>query len=339
MTSRQARARWIRSLLPLAFPVVLIQAVTLLPVSPGSPAEPLALIRLASAADTVAVLTEIRAGRGEIRVKRAGAAEWTAPQPLLTLYAGDQVRVTQDGRAVVTFSGGGARTVTAATSPLTVEAPRGDSASDRLKGLLGGVTQFLLGQQKEPTFQALSVRSGAGDPPRIVSPRGTKVLAGSLAFEWTGPKARPYRFRLTGPDGAAWEQAEVSRSPFDYPASAPPLRPGARYVWTIETAGHPVQQAEFETLGTQDAARVRAALEDLRPAALAGYPPGTVALFRAGFLLQEGLNADARRELLAGIAADPDEATLHQVLAQVYDRMGLGAQAAQEWDEAQFLAR
>lgn len=335
----RARGRWIPFFLTLALLAILIQVVAPGPLSPGSGVASLTLVRLASAADAVAVLTEIRAGRGEIRVKRAGGAEWTVPQPLLTLHAGDQVRVTQDGRAVVTFSGGGTRTVTAATSPLTVEAPRGDSASDRLKGLLGGVTQFLLGQQKEPTFQALSVRSGASDPPRIVSPRGTKVLADSLAFEWTGPKAKPYRFRLTGPDGAAWEQTEVSRSPFDYPASAPPLRPGARYAWTIETAGHPVQQAEFETLGTEDAARVRAGLEELRPAALPGYPPGTVALFRAGFLLQEGLNADARRELLAGIAADPDEATLHQVLAQVYDRMGLGAQAAQEWDEAQFLAR
>jgi hypothetical protein len=326
MMSSRARVGWT--------PVFLVLAV-------ASPVAlmPLMMVRPARAADVVAVLTEIRAGRGEIRVKRAGAAEWTAPQPLLVLRAGDQVRVTQDGRAVVTFTGGGARTVTAATSPLTVEAPRGESASERVKGLLGGVTQFLLGQQKEPTFQALSVRSGASDPPRIVSPRATKVLAGPVSFEWTGPKARPYRLRLSGPAGVMWEQAEVSRQPFEYPASAPALRPGARYTWTIETAGHPAQQAEFETLTAEDATRVRAALDDLRPASLAGYPPGTVALFRAGFLLQEGLHADARRELLGGIAADPDEATLHQLLAQVYDRMGLGAQAAQEWDEAQFLAR
>src|SRR5262249_44563764 len=108
--------------------------------------------RPARAADPVAVLTEIRAGPGEVRVKRAEAADWTAPQPLLALRPGDQVRVPQDGRAVVTFTGGGVRTVTAQTSPLTVEAPRGQSASERVKGLLGGVTQFLLGQQKEPTY-------------------------------------------------------------------------------------------------------------------------------------------------------------------------------------------
>lgn len=36
-----------------------------------------------------------------MQIKTAGAAEWTAPQPLLALREGDQVRVTADARVVI----------------------------------------------------------------------------------------------------------------------------------------------------------------------------------------------------------------------------------------------
>ena len=45
----------------------------------------LGVIAPAWAADPVAVLTEIRPGQGEVRVKRAADAGWVAPQPLLAL--------------------------------------------------------------------------------------------------------------------------------------------------------------------------------------------------------------------------------------------------------------
>lgn len=290
------------------------------------------------AADPVAVLTEIRAGQGEVRLKRAGAADWTVPQPLAALRPGDQVRVTADGRAVLAFTGGGAQTVTAATSPLTVQAPRGQSGSDRALGLLAGVTQFLLGQQKEPTYQSLAVRSLGVEPPRILFPRDTRILPGAVTFEWAGSTTFRYRVRLAGPDGPVWEQADLPRRPLEYPAAAPPIIPGARYAWSLDVAGQPVQRAQFEVLAEAAAARVRAALAELAPASLAGYPASTGVLLRAGLLFQEGLYADARRELLAGIAADPDEPTLRLLLGYVYDRVGLTELAAQEFDEAQYLA-
>jgi len=290
------------------------------------------------AAEPVAVLTEFRAGKGEVRVKRANETDWTAPQPLLALRPGDQIRVTADGRAVLAFTGGGAETVSAANSPFTVQAPRGESGSERVRGLLAGVTQFLLGQQKEPTYQSLSVRSLAAEPPRILSPRETRLLPGPVTFEWAGHRSLRYRVRVSGPQGVEWEQGDLPRQPVEYPASAPPLRPGTRYAWDVDTPGQPVQRAQFEILSTAEAARIQAALADLRPATLAAYPPNTVVLMRAGLLFQEGLYADARRELQAGIAADPDEPALRLLLGYVYDRVGLAELAASEFDEAQYLS-
>jgi hypothetical protein len=292
---------------------------------------------VAGAADPVAVLTEIRPGKGEVRVKRADDADWTAPRALQALRPGDQVRVTGEGRATLAFTGGSSQAVTAANSPFAVQAPRGETGADRAKGLMAGVTQFLLGQPKAPTYQSLSVRAGA-PPPRILAPRDTRLLPGPVTFEWTGPPRTDYIVRLTGPQGLLWEQGGVPRRPLPYPSVAPPLAPGTRYSWTLDVSGQTAQRADFEVVPEPDAARIRAALADLTPVALGGENGSPLALVRAGLFFQEGLYADARRELMTAIAQDPDEPTLRQLLGYVYDRVGLIDLAAQEFDEAEFLA-
>ncbi len=292
---------------------------------------------LARAADPVAVLTEIRAGKGEIRIKRAEDGDWSAPRALQALRPGDQVRVTADGRATLAFTGGGAQAVTAANSPFTVAAPRGETGADRARGLVAGVTQFLLGQPKPPTYQSLSVRSGS-PPPRILSPRETRLLPGAVTFEWAGPPRPDYGVRLVSPQGLVWEQAGLPRRPLPYPESAPALAPGTRYSWTLDAPGQPPQRAEFEVVATGDATRIRTALADLAAAAPGGEVGSPPALMRAGLFFQEGLYADARSELQSAIQQDPDEPTLRQLLGYVYDRVGLTDLAAQEFDEAEFLA-
>jgi hypothetical protein len=62
----------------------------------------------------------------------------------------------------------------------------------------------------------------------------------------------------------------------------------------------------------------------------AGYPAVTAALLRAAALMREGFRADARRELLQTIAANPEEPTLHVLLADVYSKTRLDNLAAAE---------
>lgn len=291
------------------------------------------------AADPVAVLTEIRMGRGEVQVKRAGGADWQAPQPLLALRPGDQVRATRDSQAVLVFTGArGTQVVSQGNSPFTVQAPAAETGSEKLRALVAGVTQFLLAQQKELTYQSLSVRSIGPQPPLILSPRETRILAGGVTFEWAGSDLLRYRIRVFGPHGLLWEQGDLRRHPLSYPASAPALSEGMRYLWELEAPGYPVQRAPFELLVASEAAQVQAALALLEPATLSGYPRGTVLLMRAGLLAKEGLYHEARRELLAALAADPDEPTLHLLLGQVYEQTGLKHLAAREFEEAQFLS-
>ena len=300
----------------------------------------LALVTLspsgAIAADAVAVLTEIRPGNGEVRVKRTEDVDWTAPRALQALRLGDQVRVTGDGRATFVFTGGTAQSVTAANSPFTVQAIRGETGGDRAKGLVAGVTQFLLGQAKPPTYQALSVRAAA-PPPRILAPRDTRLMPGPFTFEWAGPPRPDYAVHLVGPQGVVWEQGGIPRRPLPYPPAAPPLVPGGHYSWTLDTPGQAAQRAEFDVVPEGDATRIRAALADMTSSVPGGEAGSSLALLRAGLFFQEGLYTEARRELMAVIAQDPDEPTLRQLLGYVYDRIGLVDLAAQEFEEADFL--
>jgi len=292
------------------------------------------------AQEPLAVLTEIQVKRGKVEVKTAADPDWQAPKPLLSLKPGDQVRVIGEGRAVLVFTGGrGTQIVTQSNSPFTVQAQTGEGVTDRARAIMGNVTNFLLGQQREKTYQSLSVRSVRAQPPVILAPRDSRVLPGALNFEWSGSDRLKYRVRLLGPQGTVmWEQADLDRKPLAYPASAPALSPGVRYTWELETREHGVQRASFDVAQPADAARVKDALASLTPPAAKGYPPATLSLMRAGLLFQETLYADARRELVTAIAADPEEPTLHLLLGHVYDRTGLKGLAANEFDEAEALA-
>jgi hypothetical protein len=299
----------------------------------------LGLAAVAPAADPVGVLTEIRAERGRIEVKRAGETEWKPAQPLLALRPADQIRASGEARASLVFTGGrGAQAVSAANSPFTIQAPTAAGASDKVRGLVGGVTDFLAGKQKDLAYLPLSVR--AVRPPRVVQiqPRQTKLLPGAVTFEWNGSSTLRYKIRVLGPQGMLWEQAGLPRKLVAYPASAPALEPEVRYFWQLETEGQPVQQAEFQILPAAEAKRVRESLDILVPAQLPGYPPSSVALVRAGYVLRDGLYADARRELLMALSGDPDEPTLHLLLGQVYDAIGLGELAQLEFLEARDLS-
>jgi hypothetical protein len=293
---------------------------------------------LAWASDPVAVLTEMQARQGKVEVKPAGA-DWQSPKPLLSLRAGDQVRAVGDARAVLVFTGGrGTQVVTSANSPFAIQAQTAEGTSDRARTVLGNVTSFLIGQQREKSYQSLSVRSVRAQPPLILAPRDTRVLPGSLTFEWAGSDRLKYRVRLLGPPGAVvWEQSGLERRPLPYPASAPALTAGTRYTWELQTQEHGAQSASFEIASAADATRVRDSLALLTPSTAQAYPPATLALMRAGLLFQETLYADARRELLTAIAAAPEEPTLRLLLGHVYDRTGLTQLAATEFDEAEAL--
>ncbi|OGL13661.1 MAG: hypothetical protein A3F92_05045 [Candidatus Rokubacteria bacterium RIFCSPLOWO2_12_FULL_71_22] len=299
----------------------------------------LAALGPAWADEPVAYITEIqRTDAGDVEVKLAGDSDWRPSRPLLALRPGDQVRARGTARAVVLFhAGGGTQVVAPESSPLSIGAPATTGGvTEQLRVLTAGVGRFLMGKQDPPQYRRLSTRS-VTLPPVIVAPRNTRLLARGPVFEWEGSSRARYALRVVGPGGVLWEQADVPRAQFAYPATAPRLTPGVRYTWELEVRGHQIQRAEFELVPDAEAQRVRDALAAL--AGARGYSPGTLALMRAVVLYEAGLYDDARRETQGAATAAPRDPTPVLLLGYVYERMGLASKAAEAFDRAKVLAR
>jgi hypothetical protein len=271
-----------------------------------------------------------------VRVKLAAEADWKAPLPLLSLRPADQVRATRNATSVLMFTGGqGTVTVSAANSPYTVQAPAA-GAGGKTPELVANLSRFLMGKKKDLTYVPLATRS-VKQPPLLLSPREGKLLGPPL-LEWGGSDRLRYKVRVLSPQGLLWEQANLPRMPLPYPASAPPLAPGVPYRWELQAKDFPIQQGQFTILPPAESTSVRENLAALQPAALPGYPKNTLTLMRVGFLFEQGLYAEARKELQAALAADPEEPSLHLMLGHVYERTALKELAAEEFDEAEFLS-
>lgn len=281
--------------------------------------------------ETVGLITELKVGRGRIEVKPAGAADWRRAGPLLALRAGDALRATDDALAVVVLTGSrGTVKVEARNSPLVLgEAPAGDSKVQK-------ALAFLSTSTREAPKAVLATRAGAR-PPLILSPRNSPVMPESLTFEWLGSQFARYTVRVAGPSGVLLERKGVSGARLDYPGDGPPLSAGVRYTLQVVSASHPPQEAQFEIVDARRAEGVRQTLKAIEESLGAGVPPNTLVALKVGALASEGLLHDARRTVVAALARDPDEPTLHQLLANLYLQAGLADLAAESQDEAQFL--
>ncbi len=71
----------------------------------------------------------------------------------------------------------------------------------------------------------------------------------------------------------------------------------------------------------------------------AGLTPTTGAVLQSGLYAGRGLFYDARAVLIDAIKRDPDEPTLHFLLADVYAKTGLDNMAAEEYGESDFLLK
>jgi hypothetical protein len=296
----------------------------------------LAAPTLAQTAETAAVITEIKPGRGHVEVKPVGG-DWRPARPLLALRAGDVVRTTENARAVIVLSGArGSVRVEGAGGSLTVPAPASAGRAQKAQALVEASLGFLAGTTTESSQAVLATRSAAR-PPVIVSPRNGPVLPDALAFEWLGSRFARYTVRVVGPSGTVIEKREVTGARWEYPPDAPALSPNVRYTVQVVGADHRPQEAWFEVVDQTRARAVAADLAGLERELGESVSPTSRAVLRAGLLAQEGLVHDARRVVVAALATDREEPTLHLLLGDLYVRTGLTDLAGESFEEAQFL--
>lgn len=290
------------------------------------------------AGESVGMITEIKVGKGRVEVQASGKSEWRAAGPFLALRAGDTVRATENASVIILLTGGrGTVKVDAANSPHVIAAgPSGEGKVQKARKLVEGSMGFLSASAKEPPKAVLSVRAGAR-PPVILTPRNGPVLPGPLTFEWLGSQFSRYTVRIAGPSGVLLEKKGVVGARFDYPPDASALTPGVRYTVQVLSVSHPPQEAHFEVVDAGRAQSIRQDLKEMEAGLGPTVSPNTLTALRAGILAGQGLIHDARLIVVASLAKDSDEPTLHMLLGNLYLSAGLAEQAAESFDEAQFL--
>jgi hypothetical protein len=300
-----------------------------------------AVLSLASSAsgqarETAGVITEIKVGSGRVEVWTPARA-WRAAAPLQALRTGDEIRASENASVVVLLAGGrGTARIDAKSSPFVMAAPAADEGKlGKARTLVAGTMGFLTAPKEAP--KAVLATRAVARPPEVLTPRNGPVLPGTLAFEWLGSQFSRYTVRVLGPADVVLERKGVVGARFEYPPDAPRLQAGVRYRFQVVALNQPPYEAAFEVTEAARAQSVQADLHELEGALGASASPNSLAAARAGYLAEHGLLHDARLVVLAALTRDPDEPVLHTLLGTFYATTGLPQQAAEAFDEAEFL--
>lgn len=288
--------------------------------------------------DVGAMITEIKAGRGRIEVRGPGAGEWRPAGPLHALKVGDHLRATEDAAAVVVLAGRrGSVRVDAARSPFVVTGAPADSKVQKAFQLLEGGLGFLGSSQRETPQPVLSTRS-VRRAPVILSPRGGPVMPDALAFEWRGYEFGRYTIRVMAPSGLVLDRTGLTGRRLAYPADAPALVPGIAYGLQLFSGQTQVDEVRFEVVDRQRADELRRDLREVEQALGPDVPASSRAVLQAGVLASRGFFHDARRLVVAALATDADQPSLHALLGDLYARTGLPREADEAYEQARDLA-
>ncbi len=154
---------------------------------------------------------------------------------------------------------------------------------------------------------------------RLFAPE--KGLAYSLhpTFQWSGTPDTKYTLKLENLADHTSFEASVEGTSFTYPETAPPLKPGTTYSWSV--------QPEVDIMGgTSDSALIviaGGAERDAIAAALAAITqtgdPGDRA--RAQVYFDKRVWYDAAQAYSILIAAHPDDVELHKMRGTLYDQV------------------
>jgi hypothetical protein len=296
----------------------------------------------AQATEPAGVITEIDLREGQAEVKRANLPGWRPAGPLLTVEAGDTVRTSRDAAVVILLTGRrGTVKVDATNSPFVVPAP--DSPADQGKLSRGWIllkesVKGLLKVSNDAGRTTLGTR-GHSSPPGILTPHDGPVLPDSVVFEWLGRQASRYTIRVMGPSGLVFERQDLAGMKFTYPPEASLLAAGVRYHVQVTTGSEPPQEVWFEVVDPVRAETIRRDLAELAAADGPMLSPNTLVAVQAVYLANQGLLVDSRWMLVRALDNQPDEATFHVLLGDIYERLGLPEQAAESFDQARVLAR
>jgi hypothetical protein len=271
---------------------------------------------------------QLRMGDGEPRAATVGTR----------LAVGDQILPGADATAVLVFSSGATRTLSAAT---TIEIPGGEAAGDMFTRTVQVLAQAASSDARtQPNRQGM-IRPIPGTP-EIISPRnGIPVRGVRPTFTWYPADKKTHhmlQIRQEGSPPARYEVGAVSS--WTLPSDAPPLSPGERYRWTVGPMGRGrvSREMEFQVLSVEAHDTLNERLGILLGAGL--DPEGDGGFLAAVIYREAGLYYDAAEAL--GFLEDAGQPLGVEALllkGEIMDAMGDLEAAQAAFDQADRMGR
>jgi hypothetical protein len=290
--------------------------------------------------DPAAVLAVVSGG---VTIHRAGATldgSFGA-----SLEPGDVVETGSDAQAAVLFDSGqiielgpGSK-ISIGSLPAKDAGAGGPVLAQMPDAFSGGLARFAQSASDEAGISALpDLRGGAsGDQPEPLSPRNTRVNAGTLGFRWSAVEdALEYRVHLKGPGGVTAMHPATGTTW----TSETPFTAASRWTWSVEavTPDGAVRSSEvaFEVASTDQAGELAQLKGRLEP--LFGSKDrtreDTASYLLGSYCRSTGFYDEAIAQIEALVARNPERKELHRELGSLYQAIGRNDKAAQEYRQA-----
>jgi len=266
----------------------------------------------ARAEEALAFVTEVK---GAASIARAGGAREAAAMGS-QLCAGDELSVTQ-GTAVLIYLSG--RSVTVAKGQ-SHKVQKGEGRSSTLMGRVMDTLGEIAGPQGEaerPVVHGMA-RDLAGLTGAL--PANTVLSHPDFAFSWDWLEGvEEYEFTLESAKGEVLERRTVKGT--QLPASELPLKPGKRYVWSVQETGTLLPRSSGKSwvkIATEaETAELRKTLQEIEKA----YAGETRDLLQATNLYREGFYYEVERILVARQRQQPLSGIEGKMLMLSYVKM------------------
>jgi hypothetical protein len=177
----------------------------------------------------------------------------------------------------------------------------------------------------KPTAQNLSVQVGGGTrgglpSPSLYAPRRGKSYTTTPTFYWgAGDVRNEYKLTVYDSDDKVIYETTVHGKSFTYPSSAPVLKPGSTYSWTVRLDGtllaEPVQPVEFVLLSAEERNTIDYALKEIVGDSVDEQ------IKRAEIFVKARLWYDSVAAYSALIIKYPDHAELYNRRGEIYDQI------------------
>lgn len=168
-----------------------------------------------------------------------------------------------------------------------------------------------------------------GGDTTLLAPRSARLYTAFPVFQWSHTtQAQNFVFRLFDEKGALLYSAHVSGRQFSYPESAPPLKAGTEYAWSVQPEaallGGASMTCRLTRLTPTEIKEISQTLEQI------GSGGKTQAEQRAQLFTDRRLWFDVVQAYTELIAKYPEDADLHDKRGVIYDQLPVTHGRAEE---------